>query len=188
MTIQENSLRLNVGFIAHQSIGYSRAFPFDYPEIRIKPDLDLVNLSGVVTISRTSEGLLLQVTATAVTQATCGRCLEEFSQSLETDFTELYYFASQVKEDTELVFPETGIINLAPVLRDYLLLEMPINPLCQTACAGLCPVCGENLNAHPHDHEAEDIDPRLAALQALLDSDGSVTDTGDPAADGSVEA
>lgn len=176
MTIQENSLRLNVGFIAHQSIGYSREFPFEYPEIRIKPDLELVDLNGSAIISRTSEGLLLQVTASAYTTATCGRCLEDFSQKLETDFTELYYFASHVKEDTELIFPETGIINLAPVLRDYLLVEVPINPICRPSCAGLCPVCGENLNLQPHAHADEDIDPRLAALKALLDQTEAASD------------
>ena len=105
MSIQENSLRLNIGFIVHQSIGYSRDFPFEYAEILIKPDLDLSALIGHVVISRTSEGLLLQVEATARVDAHCVRCLEDFSQVLATEFAELYYFASHVKEDTELVLP-----------------------------------------------------------------------------------
>ena len=171
MSIEENSLRLNVGFIIHQSIGYSRDFPFEYSEILLKPDLDLSAMQGHVVISRTSEGLLLQVEANARVDANCVRCLDDFSLVLRTEFTELFYFASHVKDDTELILPDNGIINLAPILREYLLLDLPINPACREDCQGLCPICGENQNAQTCEHDEAEIDPRLADLMTFLQDD-----------------
>jgi uncharacterized protein len=55
-------------------------------------------------------------------------------------------------------------------------LEVPINPLCKEDCAGLCPVCGENLNENPHDHAEENSDPRLEQLKALLDDEENTED------------
>jgi len=54
--------------------------------------------------------------------------------------------------ETELVVPDDGYINLAPLTRDYLLLELPIKPICRPDCKGLCPVCGVNLNETICEH------------------------------------
>jgi uncharacterized protein len=67
--------------------------------------------------------------------------------------------------------PEDGHINLAPLVREYILLEIPINPLCRPDCLGLCPECGEILTDEPHYHEDDTIDPRLAQLKDLLGKD-----------------
>ncbi len=49
------------------------------------------------------------------------------------------------------------------------MLELPDKILCRDDCAGLCPVCGKDLNVEPHVHEEHESDPRWAALQALRD-------------------
>jgi uncharacterized protein len=92
VTESHELLRLNVGFIVHQTIGYYRDFPFDVPAIHIPPDLDLTNLTGVVRVTRTAQGLLVQVNLHAGEQAECVRCLTEFTQQLDVDFTDLYAF------------------------------------------------------------------------------------------------
>lgn len=154
-------LRLNVGFFLNQNIGYSRDFPFDAPKIHLPPDLDLANLTGTARITRTPQGLLVQVKAHAAFQAECGRCLTSFVQPLDSEFTELYAFSSRFGAISDLILPEDGHIDLEPLVSEYLFLAIPIIPLCKPDCKGLCPVCGENLNETPHSHDAEEGDDRL---------------------------
>ncbi len=162
-----NPLRLNVGFIVHQNIGYSRDFFFDIPKIHLDPDLDLKNLSGWARVTRTPQGLPIQVKMGALQPSECVRCLEAFDQPLEIDFTELYAFSQRSATDSSLILPEDGQIVLEPLVREYMLLEIPISPLCRLECKGLCPVCGENLNFITCEHGDNEVDPRLAVLKSL---------------------
>jgi uncharacterized protein len=162
-------LRLNVGFIVAQSAGFSRDFPFDLPQINIPPDLRLRNLTGVVRVTRTPQGILLQAEFQILIDLECVRCLTDFQQTLKVEFTELYAFSQRYVTDSGLIMPETGIIDLAPVLREYTLLEIPISPLCRPDCKGLCPICGNNLNESTCHHEDDSGDPRLASLKSLFD-------------------
>lgn len=162
-------LRLNVGFIIHQSAGYHRDFSLDIPFIHLPPDLNLDSLTGTVRITRTGQGLLVQVKMSARTACECVRCLTDFQQPLEIDFSELYAFRADAVTDSGLVVPEDGRINLTPLIREEMLLSIPISPICKPDCKGLCPVCGENLNETTCNHEDEVIDPRLAVLKSLLD-------------------
>jgi len=162
-------LRLNVGFVVAQSAGFSRDFPFDLPQTNIPPDLQLSYLTGSVRATRTPQGILLQADLHSEINLECVRCLTDFEHSLRVDFTELYAFSQRYVTDSGLLMPETGMIDLAPVLREYTLLEIPISPLCQPDCKGLCPICGNNLNEGNCYHEDESGDPRLASLKRLLD-------------------
>lgn len=149
-----NPLRVNVGFIIHEAPGYSRTFDFDLPEFELAEDLQVTALKGTAQFTRTQQGLLAEVTMLALHPAECARCLNQFGQSLKTSFTELYVFDRSMKSDeTELVVPEEGYIDLRPVLREYLLLDDPINPLCRPDCRGLCVVCGANRNETDCGHQ-----------------------------------
>lgn len=169
MKLPASLLRFNVGFIAHETVGYARTFPFEFPEIHLPPDLDLWQLAGQAKFSRAARGLLLEVHADARMAAECVRCLERFRLPLHVEFSELYAFSSKTVTEAGLILPENGIVYLAPLLREYLWLAVPINPLCRADCAGLCPVCGENQNRVSCRHEDE-VDPRLAVLRTLLSS------------------
>jgi uncharacterized protein len=163
-----NLLRLNIGFIVHQTVGYSRDFPVEAPAIHLPPDLNLTDLRGVVRVTRTAQGLLVQIRFHASIHAECGRCLNEFEQPLDIDFTELYAFSANSVTDSGLLVPETGLLDLAPLVRDEMLLAVPTGPLCKPDCKGLCPECGENLNEITCHHEDEIVDPRLNILRSLL--------------------
>jgi len=165
--------RLNVGFIIHETIGYSRDFPFEAAAVQLPPDLDLTDLVGEVRVTRTSQGLLVQVKMAARMLTECGRCLEDFNQPLQIGFTELYAFTPNSLTESGLLVPESGKIDLAPLIREEMLLAMPISPICRSDCQGLCPVCGENLNRVHCNHEPEVIDPRMEVLKQLRDKDES---------------
>lgn len=172
MSSKNIALQLNVGFIVQQSIGYSRDFDFEIPHADLVPDLHYYDLSGTLKISRTSEGLLAQGTFNASIHTTCGRCLENSTSLLKSEFTELFVFPSHATHSSaelELILPEDGLIDFNPIVGEYLSLEVPINPVCKQDCRGLCLVCGNNLNFAPCDHESDEIDPRFAVLRDLLD-------------------
>ena len=165
-----NLLRLNVGFIVHETVGYFRDFPLNLPSVFFPPDLQVEELTGIIRVSRAQQGLVVQVQVQGLTAAQCGRCLVEFNQPLSADFTDLYAFTPRLASESGLVLPETGQLDLAPSIREELLLSLPINPLCRLDCKGLCPICGENRNETTCHHEDEDIDPRLAMLKSLKDN------------------
>ncbi len=167
MSDTHSLLRLNVGFIVHQGIGYYRDFDFNLPQVTIEPDLSLTALTGVVRVSRTPQGLLLEAKLQANTPAECVRCLEMFTLPLQTDFSELYAFDKRSVTDSGLILPENGYINLAPLLRDFMILEIPIRPLCQPDCKGLCPECGTNLNLSSCEHLLSNGSGHFDSLQSL---------------------
>jgi uncharacterized protein len=160
--------RLNVGFIIHENVGYTRDFPFEVPTVYLPPDLKLKDLFGSIRVSRAAQGLLVQVRLNADVLAECVRCLTEFYQPLEINFTELYAFNRDSVTESGLLAPENGKIDLEPFIREEMLLAIPISPLCKPSCKGLCPACGGNLNETICNHQDEDVDPRLSILRSLL--------------------
>jgi len=168
MPTPHNLFRLNVGFMIGAPVGYSRDFPFEAPQVRLDDDLVLTSILGTARITRTAQGLLVQMRLHAAQQAECARCLTELLQPLNIDFTELYAFSRNAITDSGLLMPDDGHINLTPLVREYMLLEVPINPICKPDCKGLCLVCGGNLNETQCDHSTEPTDPRLAVLSTLL--------------------
>lgn len=153
MTQPRHPLRINVGFIVSQSIGYSRDFTFEFPQLQLQ-DLYLDAFHGSARISRTPQGLLVQAHFRAQVKQECVRCLDEFSQPIAANFSELYAFSHRSVSDSGLILPDDGNIDLAPLVRDYLLIEIPYSPICKPDCRGLCVICGENLNYATCEHQA----------------------------------
>ena len=168
MNNSQNILRLNVGSVIHQTVGYKRDYLIEYPHVHLPPDLDLYNLSGTAWVTRVTNGLLLQVELGAQITAECACCLESLSQPLEINFAEVYTFKQDSAIESGQVVPEDGVIDLQPLVREEMLLTVPINPLCSPDCIGLCPVCGGNRNVEPCSHEEHPGDPRLSVLKSLL--------------------
>ncbi|WP_328667834.1 DUF177 domain-containing protein [Streptomyces sp. NBC_00322] len=128
------------------------------------------------------EGVLVTGTARASAEGECVRCLEPLSHEVAADFQEMFSYpdaddrgrsrtAEPVDdaEDEDTLFLEDGLFDLEPVLRDAVVLALPMQPVCREACAGLCPECGIRLDENPgHHHDAVDI--RWAALQGLAET------------------
>lgn len=162
-------MRLNVGFILHEQAGFSRNFDFDYPSVQIDDHVELSHLHGAVRLTRTTQGVYAQGRLQAYHELECVRCLEAYEETLVADIEELFSLPGEEGDDPLLQISETGIMNLEPLLREKFLVSVPIQPLCRTDCKGLCPVCGANRNQVDCDHRENDIDPRLAVLQSLLE-------------------
>jgi uncharacterized protein len=161
-------LRLNVGFLLHENVGFSRIFDFEGIDARVGDDLALQALTGSIRFTRTAQGLLAHAELRAVTNLTCGRCLEPFEQRLRTSFDELFVYPPERATEPMLAVPKTGLLDIAPLLREYFILDIPIQPLCHADCQGLCPECGNNRNLQACDHPSTALDPRLAPLASLL--------------------
>src|SRR5215211_5324329 len=159
--------RINVGFIIHEEAGYSHQIDFDLEKVKLE-DLELQNLTGDVTIDRTPQGLVVQGKFSAQTKLECVRCLNEFIQPLEWEFTELYAFTKKSVSESELLVPDDAHIDLAPLLREYAMLEIPIYPLHDPNCKGLCIECGQDLNVKDCGHNQEIDDSPFSELKKLL--------------------
>ena len=171
MNNSKNPFRLNIGFIVKESVGYSRKFEFDYPNIQINPDLSFDNFKGFATFDRTQKGLVLQASFTGDLLASCVRCLDDFKETVTTNFTELYAFDNADTDENELTVPVKGFIDLKPVIGEYLMIDFPTKPICKANCQGLCQECGINLNHHEWDCEDVVIDPRMEKLKELLEQE-----------------
>jgi uncharacterized protein len=113
------------------------------------------------------DGVLATGTAFGQVKGECVRCLIEIDGELDVDFQELYLYSDPGEDELAL---DEDLLDLEPVLRDAVVLALPINPVCDPDCPGLCPDCGARLADDPdHTHEAA-IDPRWATLgEALRD-------------------
>jgi uncharacterized protein len=168
MPSPKKPFRINVGFIAHEEIGRSHDFPFEFDKITLGEDLELRNFNGIVNIGRTPQGLVVQSDFSAETTLECVRCLTNFEHKLNWSFTDLYAFDQRSETDSGLILPEDGQIDLAELLRECALLEVPISPICKPDCLGLCAECGQNLNEKDCGHHPEENDSPFAKLRDLL--------------------
>jgi uncharacterized protein len=124
------------------------------------------------------EGVLVSGTVDATVTGECVRCLDPVSRPLVVDLQELYAHPGREPEgghweraedrDEDLPQLEGDLLDLEPALRDAVVLALPLQPVCREDCPGLCPQCGQRLDADPgHGHDV--VDPRWAALRQLHD-------------------
>ena len=169
MTNPRKPFRFNVGFIIHEEVGYNHDFPFEFEKVVLSDELELRQLSGNVNVGKTPQGLIAQGAFSAETTVTCARCLTNFVQELDWEFTELYAFDNRSTTDSDLLLPEDAHLDVEELLREYALLEIPINPVCKPDCLGLCSECGQNLNEKDCGHRPEEPDSPFAKLKDLLE-------------------
>ena len=118
-----------------------------------------------LTLERVSEGIVVRGTVTAPWDAACSRCLAPVGGALEVRVGELY--ERQPLEGETYLLSEDDIVDLEPLIRDALLLELPAVPLCRADCQGICPQCGADHNLTTCDCGTAEPDPRWAALRSL---------------------
>jgi len=136
----------------------------------------VVDIDALVHATHTNPGAYFEGSADAHVAGQCARCLVPIDTPVHADFAEQYYATVAVEHGAGLVEPPLDAktigsdfkVDLVPLLREELILVTPVRALCRPDCAGLCPVCGIDLNERPHAHD-DAVDERWTALQELRD-------------------
>ena len=158
----------------------------DIPEDGLQEECDLrifldekekpVVVHSILKIDKIGCRILIHGTAGAELYLKCSRCLNEFTYPVDTTFHEEYVPIENNDEtekletghrDLDLSFYRNNEIDFAEVMREQVLLTVPLKPLCSSSCRGMCPACGKDLNQGPCNCRREGVDPRLAPLQKL---------------------
>ena len=141
------------GDFAIDVVGVPAGAPVDL-DLRLEAVMDGVLVSGLVTAPVAGE---------------CGRCLEPVTDEVEVDVQELFVYEPTEADDEDVSLLHGDLIDIEQVVRDAVVLALPLAPLCDDACPGLCPSCGVRLAEAGPDHHHDEVDPRWAALTSLLD-------------------
>ena len=119
-----------------------------------------------LTVTRASSGTVLELALDVSLEGPCFRCLQDAELALQLRLRE--YEATKPESDDERTeYLEDDRLDLSAWAHDAIALALPDKILCRADCAGLCPVCGKDLNVEPHEHAEERLDPRWAALNQL---------------------
>ena len=121
-----------------------------------------------LAVTRASSGTVLELAFDASLHGPCFRCLADAELPLSLRLRE-YQATKPEGEEDRSEYLDDDRLDLSAWARDAIALALPDQILCRPDCAGLCPVCGKDLNAEPHEHSEERLDPRWAALEALRD-------------------
>lgn len=126
-----------------------------------------IEVPAELTVTKASSGYVYELSFETRLNGPCFRCLAD--TVLEVPVRAREYNANDPAGDEELRSPYVAddALDLSSWARDALALELPDKILHDPSCAGLCPICGKDLNAEPHVHDEERVDPRWAALESL---------------------
>ncbi|MEJ8279219.1 YceD family protein [Pseudonocardia spirodelae] len=145
-----------------------------------------IGLAGVITVpggsdveldlslESVTEGVYVSGTADARLVGECSRCLDAVGEDVHVRIGELFAYPDSVTEETtdadEIPRLVDDRIDITQTVRDAIVTDLPMAPLCRDDCPGLCTECGERWADLPSDHGHETLDPRWAALRERLPS------------------
>ena len=172
-------MRFNVAQLLKSPAGASREYDLDEDIGGIDRDLDALKpVTGKVRFLRTNDGILVTGHVRTEVRVPCRRCLLPASVPVELDLEEEFRPSIDVITGAALPLPDGEdeatrtdahhILDLTEVVRQELLLAVPMSAVCTPDCKGLCPHCGADMNKSPCGCQPEEVDPRLAALRSLL--------------------
>jgi uncharacterized protein len=122
-----------------------------------------------LAISRASTGTVLELGFTSRLHGPCYRCLNETVVEERVQAREYQATSPGAADELRSPYLEDGKLDLSSWARDAIVLALPEKILCKPDCAGLCAVCGKDLNREWHTHDETEPDPRWAALSELKD-------------------
>lgn len=164
------------------AIGGARSYEVRVPVSemdRLDESFDVTGpLTATVRLLRTADTVLARLRGRTQVRLECGRCLEPFDAELDIAIEEEFRPSIDIVtghplqdqgDDEALVIDDHHILDASEVVRQAVLLALPLTPICREDCAGLCPVCGANRNLETCACEVEPSDARWASLSALLE-------------------
>ena len=169
-------MQINVSQLLQAPVGTTRDYQIS-EIVDVAGDNKGRLFQGKIRLLCTHRSILVKGILRTEVELTCSRCLSVFHSPLTLNIEEEYVPTADVVSGVPLPSPdepgsftidENHILNLTEAIRQYNLLAIPMKPLCQKDCAGLCQDCGHNLNQGPCDCPAQEIDPRWAELIKLI--------------------
>jgi uncharacterized protein len=169
-------MQTNVAQLLKAPVGSIRAFPIDDD---LEDNGTTYHLKGELTLVRTNNSILAQGRLFTQTNMTCSRCDKPFTLKLPLKIEEEFFPTIDIITGQRLPKPEDPgsftidehhILDLTEAIRQYIVTAMPMKPLCREDCAGLCSICGKDLNQGDCGCKTEETDPRWAELLKLKNS------------------
>ena len=166
-------MQINVSQLFKEPIGSTRQHEIDET---IDIDGGSCEIQGKIKLVRTDRGILVKGTLQTVIEVTCGRCLSFFNCPLVLNIEEEYFPTTDVVSGVSLPLPEEPsyftideyyVLDLTEAIRQYMMLAIPMKPLCCEDCAGICLTCGHNLNQGPCGCLPQEADSRWSELNRL---------------------
>jgi uncharacterized protein len=175
-------MRWNVAGLLQDDLGAIRLYELNEPPYEIDPGIvTTAPLTGAVKLTRTNRGILAEARIKTTVRQECSRCLEDAMTPVAGRIAEEFFPTVDLRTGTSVERPEgdgymltdAHELDLAEPVRQAVLLEQPMKPLCQPDCRGLCPRCGQNLNERECTCTPEPADARLSRLADWLKSNQS---------------
>jgi uncharacterized protein len=148
-----------------------RPFGLDMIAIPAKEEIDVT-----LTATSVDEGILVRGRVQSKVVGECARCLAPVELVIDQGFDELYEYESKAAalseddvETDEILMVVEETVDLAIPIRDAVILALPVNPLCDEECLGLCSICGLPWRELDSYHAHEERDPRWKALEGLTE-------------------
>ncbi len=138
--------------------------------------IPLTPATGRIDITRTGPEVHITGHVEVTIRQVCSRCLDDFSQTVHSEFDLLYLPAEALRGETShelhrdegtVGFYRNDQIDISDILREQILLNTPMKPLCSENCSGICPTCGKNLNEDSCNCMPQTIDSRFQILKTL---------------------
>lgn len=173
-------MQINVSQLLQEPIGALRDYMVN-EVVNISGEGEGSPVEGKCRLLRTQRSILATCELSTDVSLSCSRCLGEFNQHLNLKFEEEYLPTVDVatgallpppEEASTFTIDEQHILDLTEAIRQYALLGIPMKPLCDKECAGICPNCGKNLNQGSCECPKEATDPRWSGLKKLLSKSG----------------
>lgn len=152
-------MRINVAGLLKSGVGSVSTYNIDI-SLELDPG-ESYPLQGAVKLQRTRNGLLVSAELLTQIHSICSRCLSPMLAPVSADMEEEFRYVGPAlgggsvplpQGETDFTIGEDQVLDLGEAFRQYILLAMPLKPLCREDCAGLCAQCGHNLNEGPCLH------------------------------------
>ena len=161
-------MELNVSQLLMEPSGSSREYRLDDP-LLLPDSHDAIIVAGTVAMLRTNKSIWVSAALSSALECECGRCLARYSHPIQFQLEEEYIPSlnpltgarvappsalRQAQERDYYLIDDNHILDLTEPVREYVMMEDPMKPLCMPDCAGLCAGCGSDLNRERCDCEA----------------------------------
>lgn len=169
-------MEINVAQLLKESVGSERHYRLDLEGEEAHYLDEVFRAEGKVRLLKLTQSIMVTGRIKALVEISCVRCLDSFRQEVSFELRDEYIPSVDVSSGAGLPPPEDAtsfvigpdhVVYLKEALRQYTILAMPMKPICQQDCRGICPRCGVNLNRETCRCIANVPDSRLGPLAEL---------------------